>query len=241
MNPERLSKIFVCWLAVGLALANCAAAATVADLRCEHLNNPSGLDEPRPALSWTITSERRGETQTAYQILAASTEDLLAADKGDMWESGKVHSADSAQVEYAGQALTSRAMCFWKVRIWDRDGKPSAWSQAASWSMGLLQPADWKALWISDPILADPDNRPMTPIHCYRSQLASRPDAAKWIVLDLGAAKRMDGMDLIPARPQGQNADFRTPMFPRRFKLEAADKRDFSDARILVDHTGSAT
>ncbi len=228
------------WLLVlGTGLANVAAAATVAGLRCEHLKNPNGLDEARPALSWLITSERRGETQSAYQVLAASTSELLAADKGDLWDSGKVASGATAQVEYAGQALASRGQCVWKVRIWDRDGTASAWSQTAAWSMGLLQASDWKSLWISDPTLADPANRPMTPTHCYRSELATRPDAAKWIVLDLGTAKHMDAVDLMPARPQGQNPDFRTAMFPRRFKLELADKRDFSDAHTVVDHTTS--
>jgi hypothetical protein len=57
--------------------------------------------------------------------------------------------------------------------------------------MGLLNPANWKAQWISDPTLANPANRPMTPIHCYRSDLAARPDVNMWIVLDLGSVKRM--------------------------------------------------
>ena len=35
--------------------------------------------------------------------------------------------------------------------IWDRNGKPSAWSRPASWSMGLLRHGDWKAKWITAP------------------------------------------------------------------------------------------
>jgi len=118
-----------------------------------------------------MASDRRGETQTAYQVLVASAVALLASDKGDLWDSGKVASAATAQVEYAGHALASRSECWWKVRIWDRDGNTSAWSQPASWNMGLLHAADWRTQWISDAILADPANRPMTPIHCYRSEL----------------------------------------------------------------------
>ena len=192
------------WLVLGIVAANIATAATVAELRCEHLTNPAGLDDSHPALSWIIASDRRSETQTAYQVLVASTEELLAADKGDLWDSGKVLSPESAQIEYAGQTLPSRTSGFWKVRIWDRDGKPSAWSQSASWSMGLLNPADWTAQWISDPILADPANRPLTPIHCYRSELASSSEAGKWIVLDFGSVKRMDAVDIIPARPRAR-------------------------------------
>ncbi|MDR3459659.1 MAG: family 78 glycoside hydrolase catalytic domain [Verrucomicrobiae bacterium] len=87
-------------------------------------------------------------------------------------------------------------------------------------------------------MLADPDNRPLTPIHCYRSELASRADVNKWIILDLGSSLRLDAVDLIPARPQGQNSDFRTAMFPVRFKVEVADTHEFSNPRVVVDKTG---
>jgi alpha-L-rhamnosidase len=196
------------------------------------------MDAVHPQLSWILSSDQRGEKQTAYQILVASSLDKLKADSGDLWDSGKIISDASAQTAYAGKPLVTDQRCFWKIRAWDRDGKPSAWSQSASWSMGLLQPGDWMAQWISDPILADSTNRPLTPIHCYRSELASRPDVVKWITLDLGASKRMDSVDIVPARPRGQNSDFRTVMFPLRFKVEAADTKDFSHAQIIVDNTG---
>jgi len=228
----------------GFLLAPCLSVAAPMEtaataLHVESRTNPTGLDELHPALSWMMTSERRGEVQTAYQVLVASTPELLASDKGDLWDSGKFASAETTHVEYAGQTLTTRERCFWKVRIWDRDGKPSAWSQPAVWTMGLLNPADWKAQWISDPILADPANRPLSPIHCYRSELTTKSDATKWIVFDLGAPKHLDSVNLMPARPQGQNPDFRTPLFPVRFKVETADNREFTGATTVVDQTGS--
>jgi len=226
------------WVVMCLVTLKAAAFVSVGQLHCEHLNNPAGIDTVNPQLSWVLASDQRGEKQTAYQILAASSLDTLKADTGDLWDSGKVISAASAQITYAGQPLVSRQRCFWKTRVWDRDGQPSSWSQPASWSMGLLQPADWTAQWISDSTLADPANRPLTPVHCYRSELASRSDAVKWIVLDLGSSRQMDALDLIPARPRGLHSDFRTVMFPLRFKVEVADNRDFSDARLVVDNTG---
>lgn len=230
------------FILVGFMLTVAGAAgqaAEVGGLGCDYRVNPQGIDDPRPELNWIIDSSRRGEVQTAYQVLVASKPELLAANQGDLWDSGRVSSSQSAQVEYAGQPLSSRAVCFWKVRIWDRDGKPSAWSQPAGWTMGLLNPADWSAQWISDPILASPTNRPLTPIHCYRSELADRPDDPKWIVLDLGSNQPMDAVDIIPARPKGQNSDFRTAMFPVRFKVEAAEQPDFSGARVVVDDTAA--
>jgi alpha-L-rhamnosidase len=134
-----------CWLCCGW---NGKAAVVLEQLRCEYLTNPLGIDTERPRLSWTIRSERRGETQTGYQVLVAATPELLAQDQGDLWDSGKVASDRQNQIEYAGKALESKARCHWKARIWDRDGKASVWSAPALWTMGLLAPDAWQAQWI---------------------------------------------------------------------------------------------
>ena len=224
---------------LGTATANQAVAISVGQLRCESLRDPEGIDQARPQLSWVVDSGRRGEIQTAYEVLVASSPAALVDGRGDLWDSGRRSSDQSAQVEYAGRPLRSDAKCYWTVRVWDRLGNPSPWSLPATWSMGLLKPEDWTAQWISDPLLADPANRPMTPVHCYRSELVGQPEATKWIVLDLGEVKQMDALDIIPARPEGQNADLRTAMFPRRFKVETAAKPDFSDAQLVVDKTAA--
>ncbi len=147
----------------GLVLA-CAAAAWVfggaraaadgtghlraTDLRCEYLREPLGVEEPSPRLTWVVESDRRDETQTAYQVLVASSADRLARDQGDLWDSGKVLSSATAHVVYAGTPLASRRACYWKVRAWDRDGAAGDWSAPARWEMGLLAPEDWSAEWI---------------------------------------------------------------------------------------------
>jgi len=118
-------------------------------LRCEYLENPLGIDIAQPRLSWILNSSERGQKQTAYQILAASSADILKKDQGDLWDSGKVASDQTTFVVYGGQPLASRQACFWKVRSWDKDGKPSAWSQPARWEMGLLKTSDWQAQWIA--------------------------------------------------------------------------------------------
>jgi alpha-L-rhamnosidase len=127
----------------------CPAAITTKYLRCEYLQDPPGIDATSPRLSWIITSSRRGEMQTGYQILVASSPELLSDGKGDLWDSGKVLSDESSQIVYAGAPLVSREMCFWKARTWDRDGNPGEWSAAAKWTMGLLEPTDWSAQWIT--------------------------------------------------------------------------------------------
>ena len=125
-----------------------APPAAVRNLRCERLENPIGIDADKPGFSWVIESDQRSEMQTAYRILVASSPRTLALDRGDLWDTGKVVSDNSAQVQYSGRPLASRMRCYWKVRIWDKHGKSSAWSEPASWTMGLLSEAAWKGGWI---------------------------------------------------------------------------------------------
>ena len=133
-----------------------AFAFELTNLRCEYLANPHGIDVVKPRISWAFAkakSERpRGMRQTAYQVMVASSEELLKADKGDLWDSGKVASDQSVQVEYAGKPLESRMHCYWKVKSWftaqNSSVQPSDWSKPASWTMGLLKPDDWQAKWI---------------------------------------------------------------------------------------------
>jgi alpha-L-rhamnosidase len=120
------------------------------DLRCEYRRDPLGIDAPRPRLSWALVSPARAVTQGAYRILVARSPLALESDRGDLWDSGKVRSAESLGIAYAGTALLSGQRCFWKVRVWDGRGRPSAWSPAASWEMALLGERPWQGRWIGD-------------------------------------------------------------------------------------------
>lgn len=120
----------------------------VTGLRCEYLPEPLGIESPRPRLQWLLESKRRGERQSAYQVLVASSESALKDDRGDLWDSGRVASDQQAQVKYGGRPLRAAQRCWWKVRVWDAAGNPSAWSPTATWEMGLLAPSDWRGRWI---------------------------------------------------------------------------------------------
>jgi alpha-L-rhamnosidase len=121
---------------------------TVTGLRCEYLVNPLGVDDKHPRLSWVVESAQRGQKQTAYQVLVAHDEATLQQDQGDLWDSGRVNSDETTAITYAGKPLVSQQRCHWKVKVWDRDGKPSPWSEPALWTMGLLAASDWTAQWI---------------------------------------------------------------------------------------------
>jgi alpha-L-rhamnosidase len=127
-----------------------AADLSPSHLRSEYLTDPIGLGRPQPRLSWVLDSAERGQKQTAYQILAAPTLAGLEQDQGSLWDSGRVESDETAHVVYQGKPLSSRAEVFWKVRVWDKDRRASAWSQPSRWQMGLLNPGDWRARWIAD-------------------------------------------------------------------------------------------
>jgi alpha-L-rhamnosidase len=136
-------------------------------------DEPLGLDNPRPTLSWQIAETRRaaahpcyrphakvacpGDRQTGYEIQAAADADEIRAGKL-IWSSGKVSSAEQRAV--FGKALRSRDTVAWRVRVWDAGRRPSDWSQAAMWSTGLLQKSDWGgARWIDYPDRAE--NQPL--------------------------------------------------------------------------------
>jgi alpha-L-rhamnosidase len=102
-----------------LVMSGCAYDERVTNLRCEYLVNPLGIDVVQPRFCWLIESARRGQKQTAYQVLVAGSAERIAEDKGDLWDSGKVASDQTAQVEYQGKTLDSRMRCWWKVRVWD--------------------------------------------------------------------------------------------------------------------------
>ena len=212
------------------------AAIDASRLRCEYRVNPRGIDVLSPRLSWVVESNERGQRQTGYQVLVATSSEKLAAGEGDLWDTGRVENDQTIQVAYAGKPLQTRMQCFWKVRSWDRDGKPSAWSEPAAWSMGLLRPADWQAQWIVAG--GNPAKPVLGPHNGYHSAVAASADASKWVAVDLGQTRNINGVRLDPARPF-DFADTPGFLFPVRLKIETAEKADFSDAKVVVDKTGA--
>jgi alpha-L-rhamnosidase len=149
---KRLNFILILCLFAGCipSLAQRFSAIQFSSLLCEYRKNPLGINDIHPSLSWTLTSEKRNQRQTAYQILVASSLAYLHSDKGDIWNSDKIMSDQSIHVLYAGKSLQAEKRYYWKVCVWDNNNLVSKWSEVNEWTMGLLSKQDWNnASWIS--------------------------------------------------------------------------------------------
>ena len=124
-------------------------------LRCEHRDNPVGIDIAVPRFSWKLTAEKpdaRGVRQSAYRIQAGTMPGL-----GDLWDTERVESEESVLVVWNGPKLLSRQRVYWRVKVWDGEGKSSKWSDDAHFEMGLLRPSEWRgARWIGGTLAGSP-------------------------------------------------------------------------------------
>src|SRR5215472_3578318 len=144
-----MQRVGITSIVLSVLLSATLVSATPVHLRTNYRENPLGIDDLAPQFSWQSDSQERNWRQSSYQILISSTPENLQSGNSDVWNSGKQASSQSVAVAYAGPALQSRKRYFWMVRVWDATGKASQSSEVAWWEMGLLQPSDWTAKWIT--------------------------------------------------------------------------------------------
>jgi alpha-L-rhamnosidase len=167
--PEQILTITRSFfLVIAMASASAAGAAasaaqlTVSGLETDALVAPVGIADLTPSLSWIDTTSVNGAVQTGYEIQAASSAAELAAGQL-LWDSGHVLSA-AQNARYAGTALASRSFVTWQVRVWDANGAVSAWSAPTTFRIGLTQPGDWSAQWITSPSWTNTASIPAMPL-----------------------------------------------------------------------------
>ncbi|MDR2674562.1 MAG: glycoside hydrolase family 78 protein [Opitutaceae bacterium] len=224
----RMCAFFII-LAAWLPGAPARAGIRPYDIRCDSMVNPPGVDSAPPRLSWKLQSMERGERQTAWQVLAASSMEALLADRGDVWDSGRREGDAQLSVPYGGRALASSERVFWKVRAWGRDGGASPWSAPGEWTMGVLSRDEWRAGWITDGELL----RWVRGKLAYRSLPAADAAAPKWVGVDLGGPELIQTVRFSPVRQVIEEAQG----FPVRFKVEIANDPGFKDAVVIADYT----
>jgi alpha-L-rhamnosidase len=118
----RLVVVVAAFVALVVGAQSASAASKVISLTVEHRVNPLGIDAPNPRFGWQMASRQRAQKQTGYELLVASSPKLLRPGRADLWDSGKIASAESVAVRYQGKPLTASTRYFWTVRVWDRAG-----------------------------------------------------------------------------------------------------------------------
>ncbi|GLR18901.1 alpha-L-rhamnosidase-related protein [Portibacter lacus] len=105
-------------------------------LTVERIREPSGISiiDLKPEFAWEISLDSK--FQTAYQILLASSLTNIENNIGDMWDSEKVLSSSSNNIEYEGKALMVDKSYYWKVRIWDEMNRPVDYSNHQKFTTG---------------------------------------------------------------------------------------------------------
>jgi len=129
------------------------------NLKTEYLIDPLGIDIQNPRLYWNVAGAKK---QSAYS-LSARTDGMV------VWESGKVLS-NRMRAQYGGPALQSRQRVEWSLVLWDENGAPGQ-ATSACFEMGLLQPADWVANWISADLEIDKKQR--YPVDCFKKSFST--------------------------------------------------------------------
>ncbi len=155
LTMKTFTQFLILFLLAGACVEN--TQLNITNLKCEYKVNPLGVDIEKPRFSWNLESNQRGVDQTAYQIFVSSSLRNLDESNADVWDSKKVDSDKSIQIYYEGKPLESNQKYYWKINVWDQDGKIHS-SESTFWTTGLFNDSDWKAKWIGlDKAVGDDD------------------------------------------------------------------------------------
>ncbi len=125
-----------------------AQSLEIDQLKTDNQSTPLGFDNPAPEFSWILKSSQRGAAQTAYEVAVSDNDSKL--ESGNYWQSGNIEGNQTFGIPYTGKPLKSFTRYFWKVRVWDENGKVSDWSKPSWFETSMMKASDWKAKWISD-------------------------------------------------------------------------------------------
>lgn len=121
----------------------------VTSLKCEHLENPIGIDESHPRFTWQLKTSESGVLQTAYQLIVSTYKPDITSGKGNVWKSGTVSSPVIPAI-YDGESLQPFTRYYWSVRVKYKSGSWSDWADPAWFETGMMEQTNWKGKWITD-------------------------------------------------------------------------------------------
>ena len=105
----------------------------------EYKENPIGMDEAVPRFCYTLTGTAKKQCFREITVMEALTGKIL-------WESGKLATPETTQIEYAGLPLAPRTAYTWQVTATDDAGNIA--SGKARFETGMMD-TPWKAKWIA--------------------------------------------------------------------------------------------
>lgn len=208
MKPSLTLLIMLTLLVLGVAPVEADVAARggdikVSGLKVEHQVALLGVDVAQPRLSWVPSARgnARNVHQSAYQVVVSTERN----GPPDVWNSGRVQSSRSFDIEYAGPPLQSRTRYFWRVRVWDDAQNASLWSQPGWFETAFLTPGEFQGDWIGAQETANPPSF----------------EGASWIWYPQG--------DPADSAPPG------TRYFRRTFDLPAGDQITAAQLQLTAD------
>lgn len=191
-HRSYLKRNGYCFLLFVICCVKCADPELLPDgLTCGYRVDPRGIDDVKPMLGWQF-APLYGAEQTAYRVIVARTRDNLRKNTGDVWDSGKVSSAQSQHIRYGGTPLRSGQACYWKVQVWDRNGKVSRWSKPACWSMGILSEQEWDGQWISSRYADVSTRKSYVPTWSNRADYVATDTAAVYLRKSFDAGGKIE-------------------------------------------------
>ena len=134
-------------LAYACSTSNTGIFAT--RLKTNYKEFSTGVANP-VSFSWELESGARNQSQSAWQIIISDDSKLLNQNEGNIWNSGKINSGQSIGILIDSLQLKSGTHYFWKVKVWDKSGIESDWSDKSAFVTALFDSSDWDgAKWIS--------------------------------------------------------------------------------------------
>lgn len=168
-----LSVLLICLSCPALLYAATEHAVSIEKLKVEYAEMPLGIDVEKPRFSWqmVIQNTERGYSQKAYQITVTDEAGQT------VWDSGRVSSDLSLNIEYAGAPLQPTTCYFWTVNVWNQKGEQSS---STSWfETGLMSKANPYEGWSDAKWIGGGDEDMVLYSHClpvFRLNVALRLD-----------------------------------------------------------------
>jgi alpha-L-rhamnosidase len=198
MKKNHLLYILLLLFLSGACTEEITTEFHAGNLRCEYMKE-AVVSKSSPRFSWELVSSQNWQWQTAWQLIVSDQKEKIEAAKGNVWDSGKKEGNQSFSVQWQGDRLESFTKYYWKVRVWDRDGKVSNWSETASFITGSFDQSDWSASWIGDRP-EPPLDYPLQYKHIgYLSAFTDNGSEEKWVQIDLGRIAQFDKIRAYPS------------------------------------------